>query len=249
LLRPALGPGNPAATPQEFVTLVEAVGLARELDLAVLREGVRMLRRSEASIAVNVSGLSIVDPLFVGRFLDEAARAPPGRLLIEVTETAEIDSLPAAAVQIERIRAAGVPVCLDDFGAGGASFRYIRDLRVDFVKIDGSYVRPSGRSDQGRSFVRAMCDLARSAKATTVAEMIETEAEAALMRDLGVVLGQGWLFGKPGEIPSAVPDLSPAIEPAGGSSPRVDPEYAERFRFAGADAKARPAIASGRIRP
>jgi EAL domain-containing protein (putative c-di-GMP-specific phosphodiesterase class I) len=113
----------------------------------------------------------------------------------------------AAAGQIQRIRAAGVPVCLDDFGAGSASFRYLRELRVDYIKIDGSYVRETSRTDQGRSFVSAMRDLAASTGAETIAEMIETEADAALMRKLGISLGQGWLFGKPGPLPVAKPKI------------------------------------------
>jgi EAL domain-containing protein (putative c-di-GMP-specific phosphodiesterase class I) len=200
LLRLAPDGAGPAATTDEFVTLAETVGLARELDLAVMQRAIAQLRQTGAAIAVNASGLSIVDPAFTQRVLDHAAGVPRGRLLVELTETAEIEDLPAAAAQIERIRAAHVRVCLDDFGAGSASFRYLRELRVDFVKIDGTYVRAAAGSEQGRSFVRAMRDLATSAGAHTIAEMIETEADAVLMRELGVGYGQGWLFGKPGAI-------------------------------------------------
>lgn len=200
LLRPAANPALPAGNPQEFVTLVEIVGLSRELDLAVLERAVAQTRHCDANIAVNISGLSIADPAFTADVLKLAAAAPRGRLLIELTETAEIRNLPAAAVQIDRMRAAHIKVCLDDFGAGSASFRYLRDLRVDFVKIDGTYVRAAGESEQGRSFVRAMRDLATSCGAAAIAEMVETEEDAALMRELGVAFGQGWLFGKPGPI-------------------------------------------------
>jgi EAL domain-containing protein (putative c-di-GMP-specific phosphodiesterase class I) len=203
LIRPTADPANPATNPQEFVTLVEAVGLSLDLDLAVLRRGLEALRQGVRSVAVNVSGHSIGDPAFA-RAVEAGVRGlAAGRLLVEVTETAEIQDMAAAAGQIERIRAAGVPVCLDDFGAGSASFRYLRELRVDFIKIDGSYVREASRNDQGRSFVSAMRDLAASTGAETIAEMIETEADAALMRKLGISLGQGWLFGKPGPLPVA----------------------------------------------
>ena len=154
-----------------------------------------------AAIAVNVSGISIGDAGFVTDLLNGLAGVPAGRLLIELTETAEIQDLPAAAAQIARLRAAHLSVCLDDFGAGNASFSYIRDLPVDYVKIDGSHVRAASRSEQGRSVVRAMCELARTRGATTIAEMIETEADAGLMRQLNVNYGQGWLFGKPGPLP------------------------------------------------
>jgi EAL domain-containing protein (putative c-di-GMP-specific phosphodiesterase class I) len=209
LLRPPPNVIRDAATPQDFVTLVEAVGLSRELDLAVLDMALAILRQTQAAVAVNVSGLSIADADFTRAVLDRIAGLPRGRLLVEITETVEIDDLPAAAIQLERLRAAGVQVCLDDFGAGAASLRYVRDLRFDFVKIDGSYVRAAGRSEEGGAFIRAMCDLAESAGAQTIAEMIETEADAALMAGLGVAFGQGWLFGKPGAIPPAAP--SPAV--------------------------------------
>jgi EAL domain-containing protein (putative c-di-GMP-specific phosphodiesterase class I) len=130
LLRPMADPENPTANPQEFVALVEAVGLAVELDLAVLQRSLDALRQGEVRIAVNVSGLSIADPRFEAEVLSRLDGIGSGRLLIELTETAEIEDLASVAGRIERIRAAGVPICLDDFGAGSASFRYLRDLRV-----------------------------------------------------------------------------------------------------------------------
>jgi len=206
LLRPNAGPDNPAANPQEFVTLVEAVGLAVALDRAVLQRAVQAIRESRVSVAVNVSGASIADPSFVDQLIAAATGIPRGQLLIELTETAEIADLPAAASRIARLREAGVPVCLDDFGAGSASFRYLRDLKVDVVKIDGAYVRAAALSDQGRAFVASMRELASASGAETIAEMVETEAEAALMSELGVHYGQGWLFGRP----------APAPAPSGG---------------------------------
>lgn len=212
LLRPATGPGNPAGNPGEFVTMVEAVGLAVALDDAVLSKAVAALRLSDASVAVNLSGLSIADPDFVGRVLSASKGLQPGQLLLELTETAEIVDLPRVAEQINRLRAEGLAVCIDDFGAGNASFRYLRDLQVDCVKIDGAYVRAATSNLQDRSFIAAMCDMAASSGATTIAEMIETEADATVMRELGVGFGQGWLFGRPGPLPGRKPpELAVAI--------------------------------------
>ncbi|MEI7711440.1 MAG: EAL domain-containing protein [Rhodospirillales bacterium] len=205
LLRPEAGPHNPTSNPQEFVTMVEAVGLAVALDRAVLRRALSAIRETGKSIAVNVSGLSIADTAFADLLIDAASGVPPGKLLIELTETAEIADLPAAAGRIARLRAAGSPVCLDDFGAGSASFRYLRDLKVDIVKIDGTYVQAATHSDRGRAFVTSMRELATSSGAETIAEMVETEAEAALMIALGVQYGQGWLFGRPAPIATAAP--------------------------------------------
>ena len=185
--------------------MVEAVGLAVALDRAVLRRALGAIAEVGASIAVNVSGLSIADPGFAEELIAAASGVLPGRLLVELTETAEIDDIPAAAARIARLRAAGTPVCLDDFGAGSASFRYLRDLRVDMVKIDGAYVQAAARGAQGRAFVASMRALATSTGAETIAEMVETEAEAALMGELGVQYGQGWLFGRPTALVAAGP--------------------------------------------
>jgi EAL domain-containing protein (putative c-di-GMP-specific phosphodiesterase class I) len=221
LVRPAQTPGAALMSPQEFVTLIEAVGLANEFDMAVLRSAILKIREAGVAVAVNVSGLSIVDPSFTSRLLREAAGLPRGRLLIELTETAEIEDLAAAAAQIQRMRAAHIAVCLDDFGAGSASFRYVRDLPFDFVKIDGTYVRAAVLSEQGRSFIRAMHDLAETAGAKTIAEMIETEAQAALMLELGVSYGQGYLFGRPQPIqpkPAVARPVPPKAAPPKAAS-------------------------------
>ena len=205
LIRPNTMPGAPQQSPQEFVCFAETVGLCEELDTAVLREAVAALRDSpEVCIAVNVSGLSMQSRTFGARLMQQVG-APElhGRLMVELTETAEIADMESAAASMAALRASGIRLCLDDFGAGAAAFRYLRDFPVDIVKIDGSYVTRAGRSPRERGFVASMVDLAGSVKADTVAEMVETEAQAALMVDLGVNLGQGWLFGRPGALPGA----------------------------------------------
>jgi EAL domain-containing protein (putative c-di-GMP-specific phosphodiesterase class I) len=119
------------------------------------------------------------------------------RLVVEITETAEIEQEDEAIRMIELLREHQVPVCLDDFGAGAAAFRYLRAFRVDYVKVDGIYVANALQSERDRGFISAMVDLAKTVGAEVVAERVETEAEAGLMLDLGVQYGQGYLFGKP----------------------------------------------------
>ena len=102
---------------------------------------------------------------------------------------------------VEALRARKMPLCIDDFGAGAAAFRYLRSFKVDYVKIDGLYVQHAMRSAQDRGFLVAMVELARNVGAQVVAERIETEAECAAMQQLGIGYGQGWLFGKAGPLP------------------------------------------------
>jgi EAL domain-containing protein (putative c-di-GMP-specific phosphodiesterase class I) len=206
LLRPEPDAAAPVSGVQDFVTFAETAGLSEELDWAVLATvcaAARGARRSR--IAANLSGLTLQSPEFRDRLLALLDAEPllPHRLLIEITETAEIENEAEAVRTVEALRARGLPLCIDDFGAGAAAFRYLRAFRVDYVKIDGLYVTAAARGGQDRGIVGGMVELARTVGARVVAERIETEEEAALMQALGVEYGQGWLFGRPGPLPAA----------------------------------------------
>ena len=202
LLRPSPMPGALWQTTQEFVNCVEALGLAEELDLAVVEQVLAMLDRvARCSIAANVSGLSMQSESFRTRLVKLLPSGSYRRLLIELTETAEIEDIAAAAAMLARLREQNIGLCLDDFGAGAAAYRYIRDLPVDYLKIDGAYVQGALRGQRERKVVISMLELARSVGAETIAETIETPELARLMEDLGCTFGQGWLFGQPGPLP------------------------------------------------
>jgi EAL domain-containing protein (putative c-di-GMP-specific phosphodiesterase class I) len=204
LLRPIPTPGTPYGEPSEFIALAETVGLSETLDWAVVETACEAARAaSGARIACNLSGLSLQSTAFRERLcaLLEADRDLAPRLLVEITETAEIEDEAEARRTVDALRALGLPICIDDFGAGAAAFRYLRAFQVDFVKVDGVYVSNAVESERDRGFIAAMVDLARTVGAQVVAERIETEAQAALMRELGVTFGQGYLFGRPGALP------------------------------------------------
>jgi len=209
LLRPEKGLLGKDSGPQDFVTLAETVGLTEELDLAVAETAVLAAAGLGGGqrIAVNISGLSLQSEAFRAAFfalLDDNAHACH-RLMVELTESAEIEDEAAAASMMAALRERGVPVCLDDFGAGAAAFRYLKAFRVDYVKVDGSFVEAAMRSERDRSFVASMVDLSSAVGAKVVAERIETEEAAKMMLGLGVHLGQGWYFGRPGPLPKAAP--------------------------------------------
>lgn len=209
LLRPTANGAIGVETTQDFVTFAEAVGLSEELDWAVLTMALEALRATrDVSIAVNMSGLSMQDAAYCTRLVELIGSlgdtlGPRGskRLLIELTETVEIEDMTTASASIEKLRGAGVPVCLDDLGAGASACRYLRTFGVDYVKIDGVYVRGAETSARDRVFTASMVEIASSVGAEIVAEMIETEAQAGLMRELGVHYGQGWLFGRREQLP------------------------------------------------
>ena len=209
LLRPIFTPGHSIQTTQDFVTFAEAVGLSEELDWAVMQQGIAAQVGSPAtSIAVNVSGLSMQSPGFRERVMDALrGKVEPGKILIELTETADIEDLASASAFINDLRSIGTPVCIDDFGAGSAAFRYLKEFRVDYVKLDGAYVRGALQNAREHGFLLSMIELANFVGAKVIAETIEQDDEAKMMNDLGVEYGQGWLFGKPGQLPGTANSL------------------------------------------
>lgn len=204
LLRPIPTPGSPYDKPSEFIALAETVGLSETLDWAVVETACEAAQAaSGARIACNLSGLSLQSPAFRDQICAKLAAYPvlARRLLVEITETAEIEDETEATRTVDALRALGMPVCIDDFGAGAAAFRYLRIFRVDFVKVDGIYVTNAVESARDRGFIAAMVDLATTVGAQVVAERIENETQAKLMQELGVAFGQGYLFGRPGALP------------------------------------------------
>jgi EAL domain-containing protein (putative c-di-GMP-specific phosphodiesterase class I)/PAS domain-containing protein len=204
LIRPKPIPGCPFSGPQEFVLLVEALGLADELDLKVAQLANGAAAGAEMPIAFNLSGQSVQSGAFREKLLELLTRSPArkaGLIMVEMTETAEIEDLSEATRTADALRAMSVPFCLDDFGAGAADVRLLRALTPDFVKLDGSYVPSVVQSGRERALVGGMVEIARAVGAAIVAERVETESEAEALRSLGITYGQGWLFGRPGPLP------------------------------------------------
>lgn len=193
--------GGAGAGPAPIIRMAEELGLVETFDLAVAEKAVSLLRRpggGTLSVAVNMSALSLAGDGYVNGLLrmtqiDPALRK---RLMVEVTETAALADLEAADRRLALLRAAGVRVCIDDFGAGAASFDWLGGLKVDMVKIDGGFVKRLDTDPRASTLIAHLAALCASLRIDVVAEMIETEESAALLRDLGVKFGQGWLFGR-----------------------------------------------------
>ncbi len=199
--------------PADSIRLAEELGLIGGFDLAVAEKALQQLRRPGfglTRIAVNVSGASLGANAYVDGLLRLTATEPDirGRLLVEVTETAAVADIEAAARRLTTLRRAGIRVCLDDFGVGAASLDYLHRLPADTVKIDGRFVRDIATDSRGRDLVSRLVELCADLKMSTIAEMIETEEQADAIRALGVGYGQGWLFGRPASEP-----VTPTIRP------------------------------------
>jgi EAL domain-containing protein (putative c-di-GMP-specific phosphodiesterase class I) len=189
------------SSPFSTVTFAEEIGLITDLDYSVAQKLLAMLERqpNALDVAMNVSGRSLENPAFVSVMLDLLGRYPGlrHRLMIEVTESSRIKHLEKVGKVIQSFRTAGHRVCIDDFGAGSAALQYLRYLNVDVIKIDGLYVREINKNPNDRTLVKAIQFLCDELKCESVAEMVEEDVQAQLLRDIGVDFGQGYLYAKP----------------------------------------------------
>jgi EAL domain-containing protein (putative c-di-GMP-specific phosphodiesterase class I) len=143
--------------------------------------------------SLNVSASTTTDPDWWSR-LEGLLRLHTGvaeRLIVEITETAAIHNIDNARGFVRRVKDLGSQIAIDDFGAGYTSFRNLRHLGVDMIKIDGSFVQNLMRSDDDRNFVRVMLDLARGLKLKTVAEWVQDEQSAEMLAGWGCDYLQG----------------------------------------------------------
>jgi diguanylate cyclase (GGDEF)-like protein len=186
-------------TAQEVIPVVERLGLVRLLDHRVLElVAAELVAAPDLRASLNVSPASTVDPDWWGG-LGAQLRANPsiaGRLIVEISEAAAIEDIDDTRGFVGRVRDLGCRVALDDFGADYSSFRNLRKLGVDMVKIDGAIVQNLGRSEDDRAFVPSLIDLARRLQLTTVAEWVQDEASAHMLAEWGCDYLQGDLIGR-----------------------------------------------------
>ena len=180
------------------IPIAERLGLIRLLDRRVLELVTAELVDNPAiTLSLNVSPASTGDPDW-WTSLAAHLRAHPGvaeRLIVEITEMSEIRDIDETRGFVARVKDLGCRIAIDDFGAGYTSFRNLRKLAVDMIKIDGAFVQNLTRSADDRVFVRTMLDLARPLGLATVAEWVQDEASAALLREWGCDALQGALVG------------------------------------------------------
>jgi diguanylate cyclase (GGDEF)-like protein len=183
-----------------FVPVIERLGLTREMDRKVLELAVSELRtHPNVRLALNISGFTAVDHGWVRDLVSQVGHDPDvaRRLTVEITETAAIQDIEESARFVATVRDLGCRVALDDFGAGFTSFRHLKQLTVDIVKIDGTFVRDIAKSEDNRVFVRTIVDLAHNFGLDTVAECVETAEDAEILAEEHVDCLQGWYFARP----------------------------------------------------
>jgi diguanylate cyclase (GGDEF)-like protein/PAS domain S-box-containing protein len=195
--------------PGAFIDTAERFDLIQEIDRWVVRAAIRLLAGDpswEGRIEVNLSGKSTGDPALTAMIEHELLESgvDPARLVFEITETAAIANMEQARAFAERLKGVGCRFALDDFGAGFSSFYYLKHLPLDYLKIDGDFIRSLTSSDTDQLVVRSMVDIARGMGMKTIAEFVEDAETAEMLRAMGVDYSQGYHHGRPLPVADAV---------------------------------------------
>ncbi len=195
----------PSHTTQSFVIMAEQTGRIHELDAWLMRSVLEWMDGQAAGLeamsglSVNLSGNSLTDPDHIGTILSLLGRYPhlTGKLIFEVTETAAIGNLDVAVTSLRALRNMGCRVALDDFGSGYSSYGYLRNLPLDYLKIDGTYIRQILTDKTDQALTASMVDVAHALGLKVIAEYVDTEATYAWLKELGVDYVQGYWVHEP----------------------------------------------------
>jgi EAL domain-containing protein (putative c-di-GMP-specific phosphodiesterase class I) len=162
------------------------------------------------SLSINLSGTSVTDDSFLEYLLEQISEFGVGtsKLCFEITETGTIGNLVKAADFVRAFRNIGCKFSIDDFGTGLASHNYLRELPVDYVKIDGSFVTGIIENRNDYAMARSINDLAHFLGQETIAESVENDAIIEKLQEIGVDYLQGWGIGRPKLLSDVTNDLS-----------------------------------------
>jgi diguanylate cyclase (GGDEF)-like protein/PAS domain S-box-containing protein len=205
--------------PGAFLDIAEQFGLSGDIDRWVLSKAAEILSNAEImetgiSFAINLSPRTMTDK----EFLDLISEMPalnvigPVRLVMEITETAAIYNIHVAKDFLRTLRGRGYEFALDDFGMGFSSFYQLKNLDVDYLKIDGSFIRNLSQDPVDKHLVLAMVHLARSLGKQTIAEFVEDQETLDMLREIGVDCAQGFHIGRPKPLDDTFTEIA-----AGGS--------------------------------
>ncbi len=204
LLRMVQDDGDLTA-PGTFLPAAEKFHLASRIDKWVLQQALAWLQGLRdptviRTLSINLSGQSIGDRAFHRHAIESFRQAGAricAQVCVEITETAAVTNMADAALFIRRIRSLGVQVALDDFGAGASSFGYLKTLPVDYLKIDGQFVRDLVDDPLDEDAVRCFAEVARVVGVKTVAEFVDRPEVLAKLQSMGIDYGQGFLLHRP----------------------------------------------------
>lgn len=198
------GEDGQTISPDKFIPTAERMGLIYAIDYWVIEQAIEFLHQltddlSKISLAINLSGAAFQYPdlLKVIEKKLTATGLDPSRLTFEITETSAVENFEKTRDMINRISLLGCKFALDDFGAGYCSFNYLKTFPVDYVKIDGQFIRNLISDETDQILVKSMVDIAAKLGKQTIAEFVESPTTVKKLQEIGVSLGQGYVFGKP----------------------------------------------------
>jgi diguanylate cyclase (GGDEF)-like protein/PAS domain S-box-containing protein len=203
--------------PSQFMEFAESLGLVQEIDMRVVERLIEYLRQPEnqgqkVRYFVNLSRVSISDQHWVRKFYNMLAASgitQHNQLVFEITETAAMTDVDVTQQFIRELKQLGCRFALDDFGAGFSSFYYLKRFDVDYLKIDGGFIRDLATDDgSNRTFVKALCDVARNLNKQVIAEWVEDREVIKVLTEMGTLYGQGFLFHRPAPLWEEAPELT-----------------------------------------
>jgi diguanylate cyclase (GGDEF)-like protein/PAS domain S-box-containing protein len=208
-----IDPEGNIVTPDHFIPSAERYNLMSVIDRWVVRNTFSWLtdidnrNKIPQLTTINLSGASVVDPLFLDFILEQFQQSGlvPNTVCLEITETVAITNLSRARRFITELHDAGCKFALDDFGSGMSSYGYLKDLPVDFLKIDGQFVQEMDKDPISLAMVKSINEISQLMGKTTIAEHVANEETMILLKNMGVDYAQGYYLGKP----SALNSLSP----------------------------------------
>lgn len=200
----AVNEDGTVALPGAFLDIAERSGLIQEIDRWVVRRAISLLARATSDgerlrLEVNLSGKAFSDASLLTMIESELERTgvDPANLVLEVTETAAIANMEEAEKFVRKLKAIGCKFALDDFGVGFSSFAHLKYLPVDYLKIDGSFIRELARNPVDQHLVGAIVDVAHALGKQTIAEFVGDAVTLDLLREYGVDFAQGYYIGHP----------------------------------------------------
>ncbi len=215
LLR-ALDEAGEILEPKKFIPAAERYKLMPGVDRWVISNALNVLgkfwensQHKEVIWSINISGQSFRDETFLDFITSslQSSAIPPTCICFEITETAAIGNLIAAQNFIKTLRNLGCNIALDDFGSGLSSFTYLKNLHIDYLKIDGSIVKDVVESHIAKTMVKAIKDVAQALELQTIGEYVESRAIAELLSRIGIDYAQGYFIGRPVPLENELKDI------------------------------------------
>ena len=202
--------GNPIA-PDEFISAAEYYSMMPTLDRWVIQNSLKQISNIPSQkilpvFAINLSGQSLNDPHFLDFVLKEIKNSgvDPQMLCFEITEQVAVEDVTSINALIHRLKLLGCKFSLDDFGTGVSSYGYLRSLDVDYLKIDGSFVKNIANDEVAKTMVQSINQVGHTMNLKVIAEYVENEEIIHILREMGVDYGQGYEISRPGPLEAVI---------------------------------------------